>query len=62
MKKLPVLSSVMLCGLFACETDTSQIASDPIYAYNTEQQYQVNASFIIDFKAFNTAIFYLKFF
>ncbi len=54
MKKLPVLSSVLLCALFACETDSSEVVSEPSYAYNTEQQYLINESFIIDFEAFNT--------
>ena len=54
MKNLPVLSFVLLCTLFTCETDSSEFVSEPIYTYIVEEQYQINESFIIDFEDFNT--------
>lgn len=55
MKNLRWLSAVILCLVFACETDPDE-TSDPLqtyYIYNLNQQFSTIESFIIDFEDFN---------
>lgn len=55
MKNLPQLSLALLCVLFACEKDATldaQLNSEPLVEYNTEEQFLVTESFLIDFEEF----------
>jgi hypothetical protein len=56
MKNLPQLSLALLCVLFACEKDAdlnAQLNSEPLFVYDTEQQFLVTESFLIDFEEFS---------
>ncbi|WP_411895191.1 hypothetical protein [Winogradskyella sp. A2] len=60
MKNLPQLSLALLCVLFACEKDTdlnAQLNADPLFVYDTEQQFLVTESFLIDFEEFTAGDF-----
>jgi hypothetical protein len=55
MKNLPQLSLALLCVIFACEKDADlddQLNSEPLFKYNTEAQFIVTESFLIDFEEF----------
>jgi hypothetical protein len=53
MKNLPQFSLVLLCCLFACETDT-EIDVPPTFIYTANEQFLTTEFFTIDFEAFNT--------
>lgn len=52
-----LLSSVLLCFVFSCETDTDidiESVQQTFYEYNTAQAFSTTESFVIDFEDFNT--------
>lgn len=59
MKQLPLLSLVLLFFIFACEpdvidTDKLTIDTSPIFRYNTQQQFPLIQTAIIDFEKFTS--------
>ncbi|WP_299361944.1 hypothetical protein [Winogradskyella sp.] len=55
MKNSLLLLLILLCSLFACETDSdSEFEVQPTFAYNTNQQILTTESFVIDFEGFNS--------